>query len=71
MIPPYNGPAINKQVNIELGNAGDFALYNLKEDLSQKENLATEFPEKLKEMILAFEAIRGENYGKTENLELK
>lgn len=71
MIPPYKGPTLNKQVNIELGNSGAFALYNLEEDLSQEENLAAAYPEKLKEMIAAFEAIRGENYGKTENLELK
>jgi len=36
MIPPYRGPSISKNVNIELGNSIDFKLYNLKEDPSQK-----------------------------------
>lgn len=71
LIPPYKGPAVNKQVNIELGNAKDFQLYNLNDDLGQRENLAAEKPEKLKEMIATFEQIRGEGYGNTNQLELK
>lgn len=71
LIPPYSGPAINKQVNIELGNDKEFQLYNLKEDLNQQNNLAKSNPEKLEEMIKAFEAIRGSDYGKVEGLELK
>lgn len=71
MIPPYNGPAVNELVNIELGNSDEFALYYLKDDLSQKNNLAKEKPEKLQDMIAAFEAIRGEDYRNTEQLELK
>ncbi len=59
MIPPYNGPAINKQVNIELGNSTEYQLYNLKTDLGQHENLAGQQPEKLKELIAEFERIRG------------
>lgn len=61
MIPPYNGPAINKQVNIELGNSTEYQLYNLSTDLGQRENLAEKQPEKLEEMIAAFKRIRGEN----------
>ncbi|MEM0993645.1 MAG: arylsulfatase [Bacteroidota bacterium] len=71
MIPPYNGPKINKQVNIELGNLDNYGLYNLKEDIGQQQNVAAANPEKLQEMIAAFEAIRGTDYGKTEKLELK
>ena len=71
MIPPYRGPATNKWVNIELGNSPDFALYNLKEDLGQQENLAFKHPEKLAEMKATFEAIRGVDFGKVEQLELK
>ncbi|MCL4144611.1 UNVERIFIED_CONTAM: hypothetical protein GTU68_036737 [Idotea baltica] len=71
MIPPYKGPALNKQVNIELGNATEFQLYNLAEDLGEQNNLAASQPEKLKEMVEAFEAIRGTGYGATEALELK
>ena len=58
-------------MNIELGNSSDFALYNLKEDLGQQENLATKYPEKLAEMKATFEAIRGADFGKVEQLELK
>ena len=70
MIPPYNGPAINKMVNIELGNSPEYQLYNLDADLGQQENLATSNPEKLQEMITAFKEIRGE-VGNIEQLELK
>lgn len=71
LIPPYNGPAISKEVNIELGNSKTFQLYNIKQDMGQKNNLAKENPEKLKEMLTAFEAIRGNNYKSIQNLELK
>lgn len=71
LIPPYNGKNYNNQVNIELGHDNKkFQLYNLKEDRAQKNNLAESNPEKLKELIAAFEAIRGENYSKVQKLEL-
>ncbi|NLK07314.1 MAG: arylsulfatase [Firmicutes bacterium] len=41
-IPPYAGPAVNKNVNIELGNAPQSQLYNLSHDLGQKANVAEE-----------------------------
>lgn len=71
MIPPYKGPAINTQVNIELGNSDQFQLYHLTEDLGQQQNLVGTYPEKLQEMIAAFERIRGTEFQKTEPLELK
>ncbi|MGQ1891066.1 sulfatase family protein [Thermophagus sp. OGC60D27] len=71
MIPPYKGPAVNEQVNIELGNADVYQLYNIKEDVGQKNNLAEKHPEKLKEMIDDFTRIRGEGYSSIEQLELK
>ena len=71
LIPPYKGPALNKQVNIELGNAADYQLYNLEGDLGQQNNLASSNAEKLEEMIQSFEAIRGSEYKKVEKLELK
>ena len=71
MIPPYKGPSVNEKVQIELGNYSDFQLYNLAEDIGQKNNLADSLPKKLQDMISAFEAIRGKGYGKTEKLELK
>lgn len=71
MIPPYEGPAINTQVNIELANADAYQLYNLKEDIGQQNNLAKTKPEKLQEMITAFQAIRGDGDSEIEQLELK
>lgn len=71
MIPPYRGPAKNKNVQIELGNDTDFQLYHLAQDINQQNNLADSYPEKLQEMLTAFEAIRGQDYGKIEKLELK
>jgi arylsulfatase A-like enzyme len=71
MIPPYKGAEFNMSVNIEVGNTPNFQLYNLTKDPGQKQNLAKENPEKLDSMITAFEAIRGKDYGKTEQLILK
>ena len=70
LIPPYDGPAMNTWVNIELGNDKEYQLYNLKDDPSQMHNLAESSPEKLKEMIDVFQKIRGD-YRNTETLELK
>ncbi|MFA5650226.1 MAG: arylsulfatase [Proteiniphilum sp.] len=71
MIPPYKGAAINKMVNIELGNSNEYQLYNLREDIRQQENLAASEPEKLQEMIEAFEQARGIEFQQVQPLELK
>ena len=71
LIPPYKGPAVNTYVNIELGNAPEWQLYNLEDDINQQNNLARENPEKLDELIKAFQTIRGEEYSETMMLELK
>ncbi|WP_445738276.1 sulfatase family protein [Mariniflexile sp.] len=71
LIPPYKGAKIHKDVNIELGNSMEFQLYNLKEDIEQQNNLAKVNPEKLNEMLISFETIRGKEYSKTQKLELK
>ena len=71
MIPPYKGPAVEKSVNIELGNSPDFQLYNLEDELGQQTNLAEKEPVKLQEMIETFKKLRGDEYGKTDQLELK
>ena len=39
MIPPYNLPATNPRVNIELGNSKEYLLFNLDEDISQLNDL--------------------------------
>ncbi len=70
LIPPYEGAAVNDQVNIEMGNSEDFQLYNLKEDPKQENNLAEKNPEILKSMLDEFISIRGQ-YDKTQKLILK
>jgi arylsulfatase A-like enzyme len=71
MIPPYPGDPILEEVNIEMGNAKDFQMYNLKKDIGQKNNLAKAQPKKLKEMQKNFESIRGDGYKNVEKIELK
>lgn len=44
MLPPYRGPEKNLTGN-ELGNLGEYGLYNLSVDFGQTKNLATEYPE--------------------------
>ncbi len=63
MIPPYKGAAVNKHVMIELGNSGEYQLYNLAEDAGEQTNLAEQETEKLLDMITSFEEIRGVNSG--------
>ena len=53
-IAPSNGAAYQKLKNIELGNSKEEQLYNLKQDIGEKKNLAAEHPEivaKLKAII--------------------
>jgi len=71
MIPPYGGDSILEEVNIELGNSDEYQLYNLKEDISQKNNLAKSQASLLKAMVKDFELIRGKDYKKVEKIELK
>jgi arylsulfatase A-like enzyme len=71
MIPPYDGPKINPEVNIELGNSDVYQLYNLGTDIGQRNNLAGSNQEKLEEMIAVFKEIRGEGYDNTRELELQ
>ncbi|WP_373493882.1 arylsulfatase [Aquiflexum sp.] len=71
MIPPYDGPAVNTFVNIELGNDSEYQLYNIAQDPGQQNNLAEEESDVLKKLIARFEELRGSGYGKIEQLELK
>lgn len=71
MIPPYKGPEINKQVNIELGNSEEYQLYNLRSDPGQQQNLAGKNTQKLEELKKEFTAVRGDNSARVEALELK
>ena len=71
MIPPYNGPKIAAQVNIELGNSDGFQLYNLNADIAQQTNLAGDNPQKLEEMVKEYESTVGLVKSDIEQLELK
>ncbi|WP_310378853.1 arylsulfatase [Flavobacterium sp.] len=71
MIPPYNGLAVNNDVNIELGNNKEYQLYNLKEDIGQENNLAKSNPEKLNEMIDSYVKIRGKVNNNAQELKLE
>jgi hypothetical protein len=71
MIPPYQGPAVNQSVNIELGNDLQYQLYNLKADPGQKNNIAAAEPEMLEKLKKRFEELRGVGTGNIEQLELK
>lgn len=71
MIPPYEGPAENTQVKIELGNSKDFQLYNLSDDIGQQTNLAASKPEELDKLMTKFQELRGQGFDKIQQLELK
>ncbi|MCG6189167.1 sulfatase family protein [Maribellus maritimus] len=71
MIPPYEGPAKNNSVNIELGNSSEFQLYDLSSDIGEQKNQAKENPEKLQEMVEIFKQIRGADFENIQQLELK
>jgi len=71
MIPPYPGPAVAENVNIELGNSDEYQLYILTEDIGEQKNLAISNQEQLEEMIARFKEIRGDGSEETKQLELK
>lgn len=71
MIPPYPGAMLNKAVNIEMGNAKEYQLYNLKEDIGEQRNLANLKPEKLEEMKKTYKHIIGDDTPVVQELELK
>jgi arylsulfatase A-like enzyme len=45
-----NGPAVFQAVHIESGYSKEDQLYNLQNDLREMHNLASKYPEKLKEL---------------------
>jgi arylsulfatase A-like enzyme len=56
-IKPNNGSAYNSLVDIELGNAKEEQLYDLKNDLGERENAAQKYPDKVKELATQLEEI--------------
>lgn len=59
-IEPGKGARYNKLTNTELGNDPEPQLYNLKEDLGEKNNVASEHPEKVKEMAAFLQELRSQ-----------
>ncbi len=71
LIPPYKGPKLFEQVNIESGNNDDFQLYNIKKDVGQQHNLAEREPAKVKELFKAYQSIVGDYSKNVDPLQLK
>lgn len=63
MIPAYKGSPMSWHSGVETAIAPEFQLYNLKEDVMQKNNLAESNPKMLNKLMAEFEAIRGTEYG--------
>lgn len=59
-IEPSKGPKIARNVNIELGNDPQPQLYNLKDDLGERHNLAAEHPEIVKKLASLLEKIKSD-----------
>jgi arylsulfatase A-like enzyme len=57
-IEPSKGARMNISTNTELGNAPQPQLYDLKNDLGERNNVATQYPEKVKEMAALLRKIR-------------
>jgi arylsulfatase A-like enzyme len=57
-IEPSKGPRMNVSTNTEMGNAPQPQLYNLKDDLGEKNNVATQYPQRVKEMAALLQKIR-------------
>lgn len=57
-IEPAKGPKVEKLTNIESGTNDNPQLYNLKNDIGEKNNLATQHPEIVKELSAILQKIR-------------
>ena len=57
-IAPSGGAAKDRNVNIELGNSKEPQLYNLVEDMGERNNLAARYPEKVAELSALLEQVR-------------
>lgn len=55
-IQPSNGSFYDKNVNIELGNLPEPQLYDLKNDIGEKRNVANKYPDKVKELASKLQA---------------
>ncbi len=60
-IAPSGGAAKNHEVNIELGNSREPQLYNLTEDMGERNNLAAQYPERVARLSALLEEVRTTN----------
>jgi len=59
MIPPYEGSKmVPWGVDTETGFSKKIQLYNIKEDVAQQNDLAEQMPDKVKELMSEYQAIR-------------
>jgi arylsulfatase A-like enzyme len=63
-IEPGKGPRINKNTNTELGIDPQPQLYNLKNDLGEKHNIASENPEIVRELAALLKKIRDDGHSR-------
>ena len=59
-IEPNNGAAYNKLTDIETGNFPSPQLYDLGKDIAEKNNLASQHPEKVKELTALLQKIKAD-----------
>jgi len=63
-IEPSKGPRMNANTNTELGNDPQPQLYDLKNDLGEKQNVAAQHPEIVKEMAALLAKIRSAGHSR-------
>jgi arylsulfatase A-like enzyme len=61
-IEPGKGPRLNRNVNIELGNDPEPQLYDIKSDIGEKNNIASELPEIVRELAALLKKIRDDGH---------
>jgi arylsulfatase A len=60
-IEPGKGPGLYKEVDIESGYDAEPQLYNLTDDIGERNNLSEKFPDKVKELSGLLQAIKEQN----------
>jgi hypothetical protein len=60
LIEPGKGPKVNKSTNTEMGNGPRPQLFNVDDDPGETRNIASEHPERVKELAAKLETICSE-----------
>jgi arylsulfatase A-like enzyme len=58
LIAPSKGPKVNRNTNTELGNDPEPQLYDLSEDIGEKNNVAAQYPDRVRAMTAELDRIR-------------